>query len=363
MIYRALLAKGFKIDIFTRLESGEPKPLKKNLVNVFEIPFERSSKAHVMERDFDEGKSFVEGMVKSSYFNPTDYLCIHTHHWTSGIDLPSYLPESCRLIHTPHLLALEKCHYNGLTCPSYVEVAERKLFDRSEAIFALSNAESDAMRIKYGVQHDKLIVTPNGISPQFFRIIPRNSLSRGKLSLLCVGRICLQKGIDILLDAVSSLIMDGVPTELYLAGGPYGESDYENNIAERIAAPPLRGKVFPIGKVSHSIIPKLLSRCNVYVQPSRYESQGIALVEAMAAGRAVVASNLPAVKEYLTHNSNGLLFEPGNAKALTKMLLSLYSNPDRLKSFGLAARTSARSFTWDKMLERALPIIINGNLK
>jgi len=316
-----------------------------------------------MDRDFDEGRSFVERMVQCSYFTPQHYLCIHTHHWTSGIDLASYLPKSCRLVHTPHLLALEKCHHNGLTCPSHVEAAERTLFDRSEAIFALSNTESDALRIKYGVQLEKVVVAPNGVSPKFFKIPTIHSLRNQKLSLLCIGRICLQKGIDILLDAVSYLIKDGILVDLRLVGGPYGEPVYEKYIAERIAAPPLRGKVFSIGKVSHSMIPKLLSKCNVYIQPSRYESQGVALLEAMAAGRAVVASNLPAVKEYLTHNSNGLLFELGNAEALTKMLLFLYSNPKHLESFGVAAQASARSFTWNKMLKGTLPIIINGNLR
>ncbi len=359
-IVGALRAKKYEVDVFTRAEDGDSKIIEGNFLRVFPIPFHRSQKAHPMEHDYEEGCSFIEGVIRCPQFNPNRYHCVHTHHWTAGIFLSLYLPKTCRLFHTPHLLAFEKAYYNGLLCPRNVELAERALIDRANAVFALSNTEADTLRCKYGVQAEKVIVSPNGVSPSFFAIPPIRFSRYQRLSLLCIGRTCRQKGIDILLDAVTYLLRDRIPIEVRLVGGPYGEPDYEQSITERIKSPLLRDKVYSIGQVPHSAIPSILNECTIYVQPSRYESQGVALLEAMAAGRVVVASDLPAVQEYLSHGNNGLLFKSGNVESLAETLLYIYLNPADVKGLPYSARMSARSFTWDRMLQRTLTVLTRG---
>jgi Glycosyltransferase len=309
-------------------------------------------------RDYEEGLSFVEGVMSSEHFTPNKYLSIHTHHWTSGIGLPRYLPTECRLLHTPHLLALEKASHNGIPCPSKVSYAETALFSRATAIFSLSRAESNTLRNGYGVPTTKIIETPNGVDSVFFSIPPLCSDQRRTFSLVSVGRICRQKGIDILLDAMEHLLTEDIPVELKLVGGSYNERAYEEEIIARLACPPLCGRVSWVGQVPHSQIPTLLSQCDVYVQPSRYESQGIALLEAMASGRAVVASDLPAIREYLSPEKNGILFPCENSEALAKALVRLYRAPALAEELARVGRTRAAQFTWEKLFNRTLPLLV-----
>lgn len=357
-IVNELSGRGYRVEVFTRHETEAQVHVSRGSVNIFRVPFVPSSNSNLLMRDYEEGLSFVKGVIRSEHFTPTEYLSIHTHHWTSGIGVQLYFPPECRLVHTPHLLALEKANHNGITCPVEVVDAEKALFGRATAIFSLSRAETDALTDAYGVPTAKIIETPNGVDPVFFSIPPLSLNQRTTFSLMSIGRICRQKGIDILLDAMEHLLTEDIPVELKLVGGSYHEPEYEEEIIARVTSHPLCGRVVFVGQVPHSQIPTLLSQCDVYVQPSRYESQGIALLEAMASGRAVVASDLPAVREYVSHDKNGVLVPRENSAALANALMRLYLAPDFAEGLARVGRIRAASFTWEKLFNLTLPLLV-----
>lgn len=357
-IVNELSSRGYLVDVFTRHETEPQVHTSKGSVNIFRVPFVRSSNSNLLMRDYEEGLSFVKGVVRSEHFTPTEYLSIHTHHWTSGIGVQLYFPSECRLVHTPHLLAVEKASHNGVACPVEVVEAEKALFGRATAIFSLSRAETDALTEGYGVPKNKIIETPNGVDPVFFSTPSLCANQEATLSLMSIGRVCRQKGIDILLDAMEHLLTENIPVELKLVGGSYHEPEYEKEIIARVTSPPLCGRVAFIGQVPHSQIATLLSQCAIYVQPSRYESQGIALLEAMASGRAVVASDLPAVREYVTHDKNGVLVPSEDSEALARALIRLYRAPDFAEGLARVGRVRVASFTWEKLFNLTIPLLV-----
>lgn len=359
MIARELICQGYHLDIFTRNEGGEEELTELPQMRVLRIPFVRSSSNDVLVRDYEEGKSFVENMVRHKEFKPSKYSCIHTHHWTSGILLESYIGSSIKLIHTPHLLASEKALHNGLALPIYVKLAEKTLIDRAVHVIVFSKSEEMAIRTMYNTHPGKIILAPNGIDDSFFRLPLFDLNTHSIFSVLSVGRICRQKGIDILLDTIEQVIKSGTFLSLRLVGDNYAELDIEKILEERIQKEPLLGVVERIGRVSHNSLLSLLRDSFVYVQPSRYESQGTALLEAMAAGRVVIASDLPAIREYIRHGENGLLIEPENPQALTDALYTVFANPERSLVLGQAARETARLYTWQRMLQAVLPLYKN----
>lgn len=357
-IVNELSHRGYRVEVFTRHETEPQELISRGSVNIFRVPFVRSGNSNLLMRDYEEGFSFVKGVIRSEHFTPTKYLSIHTHHWTSGIGVQHYFPPKCRLVHTPHLLAVEKAIHNGVPCPVEVVDAEKALFGRSTAIFSLSRAETHALTDAYGVPADKIIETPNGVDSMFFSIPSLSSNQRTTFSIMSIGRICRQKGIDILLDAMEHLLTEDIPVELKLVGGSYHEPEYEQKIIGRVTSPPLCGRVFFMGQVPHPQIPTLLSQCDIYVQPSRYESQGIALLEAMASGRAVVASDLPAVREFVSHDKNGVLVPSEDSEALARALIRLYRAPDFAEGLARMGRLRAASFTWENLFNLTLPLLV-----
>ena len=276
--------------------------------------------------------------------------------------LESYIPEKVKLVHTPHLLAAEKAHYNKLLFPSCIKAAEQALLRRANHIIVLSKSEEAAVCKKYGCSKQKITLAPNGISSAFFKIPLWDEKTLKLLPILFVGRCCRQKGIDVLLDATKRIIKLGVPISLRLVGGPYGETQFDKFIETRVRKLSLGAIVEQVGEVSHDRIPSIMNGSFIYVQPSRYESQGIALLEAMAAGRVVVASDLPAIREYIRHGENGFLVDPENPHALADTLKTLLVNPRKSLPLAYAARNTAKSYTWQRMLKTILPLF-NSNLE
>lgn len=359
VIASELHRSGYNIEVFTRNEGNEQDVISQPGIRIFRVPFIRSVNSNVLIRDYEEGKSFVESVISHSEFKPKKYICIHTHHWTSGVGLESHITAHTKLIHTPHLLAAEKSRYNKLPFPSYIKEAEQTLLDRANHIIALSMSEETAMCTIYGCDTRKIIIAPNGIDDVFFEIPSLDAKIPRPISILYIGRSCRQKGIDILLDATEQIIESGVPISLRLVGGPYGEPEVDKIIKERIQKAPLSGVVDHIGEVTHDRVPSLLRDSFVYTQPSRYESQGIALLEAMAAGRIVVASDLPAIREYIRHGENGFLVEPENSRALADTLRTILTNPEQVLPLARVARNTARTYTTQRMLQTVIPLFDN----
>ncbi len=82
-------------------------------------------------------------------------------------------------------------------------------------------------------------------------------------------------------------------------------------------------------------VPRLLPLLDAFVLPSLYEGFGIALLEAMAAGRPVVATTVGGIPEFVTHGETGILVEPGNAAALAHAIQTMLANPEQARQMGL----------------------------
>jgi len=341
----ALCLAGHEVDVFTRAESGADRTPRQLAcgARLWRVPYEPSSSPHILWRDLAEGRSFVRGVAESPGFAAAAFDVVHVHHWTSGVGLGDYVPDKMPIAFTPHLLASEKARTNGLSLPLEVAHVERALLIRADAVIALSRDEAatcsslGAVRVEF---------VPNGVTTEFFgaKPLPRPTID-AIVRLGTVGRICRQKGTDLLLDAVELLRGRGIDVRLDIVGPSYAEDDFEAAIRKRVASPPLFGCVRLTGPVSHLELPSLVQSWDVYLQPSRYESQGIALLEAMAAAKPVIATDLPAVREYLQPGC-GILTPPlctgaDIASAVLKLLQT-----SSWEQLGLAARNAAQPFSW-----------------
>jgi starch synthase (maltosyl-transferring) len=166
--------------------------------------------------------------------------------------------------------------------------------------------------------------------------IDRQSLGvpEGACMALFVGRLNVQKGLPTLLDAAAKVIATRPDWHLVLAGdGPEGTW-----LASRLASEPdLVARVHPLGL--RADVPELLKAADVLVLPSLWEGMPNAVLEAMAAGRAVVATAVEGTEELVVPHVTGWLVPPGDANALADALLNAAADPDSLRRLGQAART------------------------
>ncbi|WP_300707609.1 glycosyltransferase [uncultured Desulfovibrio sp.] len=159
------------------------------------------------------------------------------------------------------------------------------------------------------------------------------------LRLLAVGTLCARKGFDVLLQACVRLKQQGLDFELRIVGsGP---------LARRLKWQSwrlgLRKRVIFVGQVPHENMPDLYRRADIFVAPSRvakngdYDGLPSALTEAMAFGCAVVASDLPGIREAVQNGESGVIVPPNAAEALGKALLALAAKPEERKRLGNGA--------------------------
>lgn len=175
-------------------------------------------------------------------------------------------------------------------------------------------------------------------------------LARGDAPLVVtVARHESRKGLDVLLRALARLAARGVRFRACLAGpGPLLEA--HRRLAERLG---LGSSTLVAGLVDDAF--DLLCRADVFVLPSRREQSGsLAVVEAMQAGKAIVASACDGIPEDVTDGVNGVLVPPGDASALAAALAALLVDPARRSRLGAGARATYESRFSPEAFSRAL---------
>ncbi len=347
---------GWPIHVYTRREHGEGEVTEHAGMTVFRVGYQASREANIFLRDREEGQSFVESAVAHRVFRSMEYTHIHTHHWTSTIGLESEIKPSVRLVHTPHLLAREKARALGTELPWVVAQAEQAILERADVVIAVSEQERAAVLERHPGMLAKVLVIPNGVSPAFFDVKPLQELDG--LQITTVARLCRQKGIEILLDAADRLFRSGADLAVTIVGDSYAEPDYEAQIRSRAQEWPLAGKVRFFGWIPHDQIPQVLAHTSIYVQSSFYESQCVAILEAMAAARPVVASNLPAIGSFLRHRVSGMLVKPGDASALAEALAEVHADAKLRRLLAYEGRSVASRFSWDKCEKATLEAVL-----
>lgn len=178
----------------------------------------------------------------------------------------------------------------------------------------------------------------NGIRPDDFATVAPHAHPRPYL--LGIGRVVPQKGFDILLDAFAEATLEG--HDLLLAG----EGPELAALRQRARDRGVADRVHFLGKVDRPQAVALFKGCSFFVLPSRMEPFGIVNLEAMAAGKAVVASRVGGVPEVVIDGETGVLVPPGNVGALAAGLRRMAADGPLRERLGSAGRQRVEGFTW-----------------
>jgi phosphatidylinositol alpha-mannosyltransferase len=213
--------------------------------------------------------------------------------------------------------------------------ALRPVYRRLAGRIAVSE---EARRTVEKVLGDGVRVIPNGVDCDRFAGLPEPT---GE-TVLFVGRLEQRKGARVMVEAFARLAERRADAELVLVGEGPERRDVEAAIPEG-----LRERIVLTGRVDAVELPQMIGRAAVVCAPSLGgESFGIVLLEAMAAGKPVVASSIPGYAAVVRDGVDGILVAPGDAAALAGALHTVLGDPKRARAMGRAGAERARSFDW-----------------
>jgi glycosyltransferase involved in cell wall biosynthesis len=247
----------------------------------------------------------------------------------------------------PHVMTMHGGRYHAGQLRR--RIALRAASQASQATVAVSDTVARALRRDLWIPRNQVTVVPNGVAP------PRGDgtlraelgLAPHERLLLAVGNLYAVKGHRYLVEALAWLRGQGFAVHVAIAG----RGQEKQPLAEQAHALGVSDQLHLLGL--RSDIGNLLSSADLFVLPSLSEGLPLALLEAMLAGCAVVASNVGDVATALDHGTVGRLVPPADSHALAHALGRLLAHPADAHFLGARARQRATThYTVDRMVER-----------
>src|SRR5439155_1618455 len=200
-------------------------------------------------------------------------------------------------------------------------------------------------------------VIPTGVDTDRFRPGTSGQGIRTKWGLnghdviLHVGRVAPEKNLTTLIHAFPKVLEANPDTKLMIVGtGPYMEKYYD--LVRHLG---LSGDVIFTGFVPDADLPKYYAAADAFAIASKFETQGLVVLEALASGRPVAGANYRAIPEFVREGVNGALFEPNDVRGCASAMLRCLREPDGM-------RGGARKATGDVLVFVDADCILPPNL-
>ncbi|MBS4014842.1 MAG: glycosyltransferase family 4 protein [Candidatus Latescibacteria bacterium] len=273
------------------------------------------------------------------FFQKENFDVIHIH----GALAPTLPTLALRHSRTINLITYHSGHpkdYKYLLAHSILLSYHRKLHGR----IAVSDT---ALNSNLHLFPAECRVIPNGIDTRLFnpQVRPLEKFSDNRPKILFLARFEPRKGLKYLLQALP-IIKKAIPNVLLIIVGQglLGYT-YQNYIAKEV-----KDNIHFAGLITGDKRARYYASCDVFCAPSiGNESFGIVLLEAMATGKPVVASNIPGYRSILENGKTGLLTQSRNPKDIADKIIQILTNAELSRRTGEVGRHTAQEYSWDKI--------------
>ena len=343
-------ARGHEVEVFTAPAPGEPPP-------------EPGVAVHRIDPAFAIGNApLIPGLVRVDGFD-----VVHIHYpFIFGAEL-TLLGRLRRRLRSQALLV----HYKnrlvgggarGALFEAYERTVAPALIRAADRVCVLSPDHANSVPyLRKTADRDpaKLVVMPNGVDAELFKPGPDATGLRERLGIAgdavvaafvaTLDRAHHFKRLDVAIDALAELPDEAV--HLLVAGGGELVDEFRRHAGERGVGE----RVHFLGAVPHSELPDVLRACDLFLLTTEPpESFGIVLIEAMASGLPVVATDYPGVRAVVVEGETGLLAPRGDTIAVAARLGELIAaGPEGRARIGAAGRERAeREWNWPRLVDR-----------
>ncbi|MFO1371995.1 MAG: glycosyltransferase family 4 protein [Candidatus Competibacteraceae bacterium] len=278
----------------------------------------------------------------------------HAHDWLTanamkyamdGFGIPGVLT-----MHSTEYGRDGNVFYEGFA--RWVRDAEAAGCHNASLVIAVSNFLADELRCIYQIPDGKIHVVPNGVNYHAFdgfidpaEVKGRYGIAPMAPTIFCPGRMTVQKGMDLLVEAVP-MVLASYPETKFIISGEGPEKDAVIRRAHEVGA---AGAIVFLGNLPRWQYVDLMRACDILVVPSRNEPFGIVVLEGWAAGKPVVATNAGGPREFLWHDVNGFLVD-ANSGGLAHGIGSLLADHNHCRALGANGRRAVEEkFNWDNV--------------
>ena len=313
--------------------------LEENIVrisrSIWPVPFNGSSARISLSPQVYQR---VKGVLRAGQFD-----VVHVHEPTVPV-LPLAMLRHSNALNIGTFHAYREAVHLGY---EYGKAILDPFLDRLDGRIAVSPAARDYIAEYFPAEYT---IIPNGVDVERFggaHVAPIERFMDGKLNILFVGRLDRRKGFRHLLRAYPA-IKAAVPQARLIVVGAFSKGDRAAYL-HYVRLNKLRDVRF-VGYASMTDLARYYRTAHVFVAPSTgFESFGMVLLEAMAAGAPVVASSIAGYRSVITDGVDGLLVPPGSETALAETIVKLLTNPEQRAQLSLAGRQTAACYAWPRV--------------
>jgi 1,4-alpha-glucan branching enzyme len=284
------------------------------------------------------------------------FAVLHAHDWLVGAAALG-IKRFWRLPLVATIHATEYGRNGGLFTPlqKKIHAHEQRLVEGADRVICCSEYMAREVSRLFKIPSTKIVVIQNGVDPKKVKAEPLTGAERRKYArddeaiIYFVGRLVREKGVEVLLKALPSVIAAYPKTKVIISGkGPMMDL-----LKKQVQDYGITDKVIFTGFVTDDERNRLLTTADIAVFPSLYEPFGIVALEAMVAQTPVIVSDVGGMGEVVSHGHDGLKCPPGNDKALSASIRTLLAD-QRLRAHLVrqALHKVITEYSWDTLAEQ-----------
>ncbi len=233
-------------------------------------------------------------------------------------------------------------YYGMAFTEPWIEAMLRRFYNRCDALVAPSESMAEVLRAQ-GMSSD-IEIWSRGVDRTIFDPAQRDlawrrsmGIADGELVVGFLGRLVMEKGLDVFAETLSRLRGQGVPHRVLVIGSGPARSWFAERVPEAIFT----------GMLTHQDLGRAVASMDVLLNPSITETFGNVTLEAMASGVPVIAARATGSTSLVADGKTGRLVEPGNAGAFAEAVAAYAADPALRARHGAAGEVSSRAYAWD----------------
>jgi glycogen(starch) synthase len=358
----ALVERGVEVHVLTR--GGEESPEEEVVGGVFVHRIREPQRP----TDLGEFVTWVERMNSDMLAagvelgDRHEFDLVHGHDWlvaNAGDHLARRFDAP--LVTTIH--ATEYGRHQGWVDKhpqTYIHGVERWITNRSQRVIACSHYMREQIAEVFAVEEDRITVIPNGIDPGDLPEGDPATLARLRADfaapdeklVLLIGRLVYEKGFQLALEAMPSVIK-AVPNTRFLVAG---SGTHEEELHRQARKLKLMEHGTFLGWIGDDVLHSLYRIADLTVVPSIYEPFGLVALEAMASGCPCIVADTGGLREVVPHEEAGLRFRSGDPKALARVAIRVLTDDPLRDRLVAEAHEHLRRFDWGDVAERTAAV-------
>jgi glycosyltransferase involved in cell wall biosynthesis len=354
-VSKRLIKRGHEITIFTSdLLKTRPKYVYLDTSTFFnenEFLLYRFHAVRLLQNYFITPRIINRPVLRKSYdiIHANVYGCFMTDY-LAIVSLFNRIP----LVVAPHGFSYD--HFTHPFAKLYISLSKSTLGSLKIAKKIICVSKYEAIQCKEIVgNYDKIRIIPVGIDIEYWSKQSKKGSFRCKYDIqgpiiACAGRITEGKGFQYLIRSIPIISKEQPKVCVVIAGEDFGylkklkELSYKLNVQDRVLF---------TGLLTKAQLKELFTDAEVVVIPSVYgEGLPRVMLEAMAMGKPIVASNAEWASEVIKHGTNGFLIDPKNRFALAEVIVKLLQDREFARKIGEINKREARKYSWDFVIDK-----------